>query len=449
VDNLRVIIIGAGKVGYNIAQILSYENHDVVVIEKDEERYKIIQDSLDVQVIQGSGASSAILEEADIFNADLLIAVTEVDELNMISCVLAKQYGVPKTVARVRNTEYADNNRLTQTPILGIDLLINPEKVTASEIAQLIEVPEAIDVEYYADGKIQLLELAIGDDAPVIDKYLKDLNFSYRYVIVSILRDEKMIIPRGNDLIKKNDIIFILAKTKDMIHIEKLIGKERTKIKDVIILGGGRIGYYLAKLLEEKKVGVKIIEKNYQRCKELAKLLNSALVLHGDGSDIDLLKEEGAGQADAFVALTDDDKLNLLVSLLAKHLGVKKTIAQIRRSDYLPLIERVGIDIAVSPRLITAAAILKFIRRGNIISVSLLSGAKAEMIELIVPHNAKIVNKYLKDLTFPEGAIIGSICRGEDALIPTGNDYLAPDDRIIVFALPKAVHKVEAFFSSK
>jgi len=444
---MRVIIIGAGKVGYNIAQILSNENHDVVIIEKDEERYKIIQETLDVQAINGSGASSEILEEADISAADLLIAVTESDELNMIACILAKQYGVPKTVARVRNPEYADNNLLTQSTILGIDLLINPEKVTAWEIAQLIEVPEAIDVEYYADGKIQLLELEINNDAPIINKKLKDFNIPYRYVIVSILRGETMIIPRGNDIIKEKDIIFILARTKDMIHIEKLIGKERAKIKNVMILGGGRIGYYLAKLLEEKKIGVKIIEKNFQRCKEIAKNLNSTLVLHGDGSDIDLLKEEGAGQVDAFVALTEDDKLNLLVSLLAKHLGVKKTIAQIRRSDYMPLIERVGIDIAVSPRLLTAAAILKFIRRGHIISVSLLSGAKAEMIELIVPENSKIVNKYIRDLAFPEGAIIGSICRVDDVIIPSGNDYLVPGDRIIVFALPKAVHKVESFFS--
>lgn len=443
---MRVIIIGAGKVGYNIAQILSFENHDVVIVEKDEERYKIIQESLDVQAICGSGASSEVLEEADIVAADLLIAVTEFDELNMIACVLAKQYGVPKTVARVRNPEYADNNLLTQSPILGIDLLINPEKVTASEISQLIEVPEAIDVEYYADGKIQLLELEIGYDAPVINKYLKDIKAPYRYVIISIMREEKMIIPRGNDIIKENDIIFVLAKTKDMIHIEKLLGKERTKIKNVMILGGGRIGYYLAKLLEEKKVGVKIIEKNFQRCKDIAKDLNSTLVLHGDGSDIDLLKEEGAGDVDAFVALTEDDKLNLLVSLLAKHLGVKKTIAQIRRSDYLPLVERVGIDIAVSPRLLTAAAILKFIRKGKIINVSLLSGAKAEMIELIVPENPKIVNKYLRDLAFPEGSIIGSIYRDDDVLIPSGNDYLVSGDRIIVFALPKAVHRVESFF---
>ncbi len=444
---MRIIIIGAGKVGYNIGQILSNESHDVVIIEKNEERYKLIQENLDVQAINGNGANSEILEEADVRNADLLIAVTEYDELNMIACILAREYGVPKTIARVRNPEYADNNLLTKNPILGIDLIINPEKVTAREISQLIDVPEALDVEYYADEKIQLLELVIPENAPIVNKHLKDLNIPYRFIIVALLRKEKMIIPRGNDIIKENDIIFLLAKTADMVHIEKFMGKERTKTKNVMILGGGRIGYYLAKILETKKMGVKIIEKDLQRCRELSKKLDSTLVLHGDGSDIDLLKEEGAGEVDAFVALTEDDKLNLLVSLLAKHLGVKKTIAQIRRSDYVPLMERIGIDVAVSPRLLTASAILKFIRKGRIISISLINGDKAEMIELVVPDKSKIVNKHLRDLSFPEGAIIGSIYRGDDVFIPSGNDYIVPGDRVVVFALPKAVHKVETFFS--
>jgi len=443
---MRVIIIGAGKVGYNIAQILSNENHDVVVIEKIEERCKIIEENLDVQVIQGSGSSSDILYEAGIQSTDLFIAVTEADELNMIACLLAKGYGVPKTIARVRNPEYAEDKHLINRKFLGIDLIINPEQATAREISELIDVPEAIDVEYYADRKIQLLELRVSNNAPIIDKQLKDIKIPYQYLIASILRDEKMFIPRGSDVIKENDIIFVLAFTEDMIEIEKYIGKERTRIKNVMILGGGRIGYHLAQLLEEKKIGVKIIEKNLERCKEIAKTLNSTLVLHGDGTDIDLLKEEGAGQVDAFISLTEDDKLNLLVSLLVKHLGVKKSIAQIRRSDYMPLVERVGVDIAISPRALTASAILKFIRKGHIISASLLGRAKAEIIELVVPENAKIINTFLKDLAFPLGAIIGTITRGEEIIIPSGNDYLIPGDRVIIFALSQAVPKVDKFF---
>ncbi|WP_242941977.1 NAD-binding protein [Desulfonispora thiosulfatigenes] len=250
---VRVVIIGAGKVGYNIAEILSLENHDIIVIEKDEERYKIVQENLDVKVINGSGSSTAVLLEAEIFETDLLVSVTQSDELNMIACMLAKQYGVPKTISRVRNPEYAEGNKLTNSLTLGIDLIINPEKVTALEIMQLIEVPEAIDVEYFAEGKLQFLELVIDKKSPVVGKALKNIDFVYRCVIIGISRKGKMIIPRGNDKILEKDIIFVLAKTKDMIHIEKAIGKKRSKIKSVMILGGSRIAYYLAKSLEKKK----------------------------------------------------------------------------------------------------------------------------------------------------------------------------------------------------
>ena len=443
---MRVIIIGAGKVGYNIAELLSLENHDIVVIEKDEERYQIIDENLDVKVINGSGSSSSVLLEAEIKEADLLVSVTQNDELNMIACMLAKQYGVPKTIARVRNPEYAEGEKFSDNLRFGIDLIISPEHVTAMEIMQLIEVPEAADVEYFAEGKLQFLELVIDKSSPVVGKALKDIDFGYRCVIIGISRKGRMIIPKGNNRILEKDTIFVLSKTTDMIGIEKAIGKKRSKTKSVMILGGSRIAYYVARELEKKKISVKIVEKNHARCKELARDLNTTMILHGDGTDLDLLEEEGAGKVDLFISLTDDDKLNLLVSLIAKHLGVKKTIAQIRRSDYLPLIESVGIDIAVSPRLLTAAAILRFIRQGDIISVSFLGGAKAEMIELNVQEKSKVVNKALEKLSFPKDAIIGAIVRGEDIIIPKGKDVLLPKDRLIIFTLPRAVAKVESFF---
>lgn len=444
---MRVIIIGAGKVGYNIGKMLSYEKHDVVVIEKNEERHKIVSENLDVQVILGSGASTKVLEEAGIKEADLLVAVTEIDELNMVSCMLAKKYGVKKTIARVRNTEYVESEQFKDTSDMGIDLVINPEFVTAKEITELVEAPEALNVEFYADGKLQMLELKISSDAPVARKQLKDLNLPYRYLIVAILRDNNMLIPRGEDYILPNDILFIIAKTKEMVRIEKFLGKERKKIENVVILGGGRIGYFLAKMLEEKKISVKIIEKDKKRCNEIVRNLDSSLVLCGDGTDIDLLKEESVGDTDLFISVTEDDKLNLLVSLLAKHLGVSKTIAQIRRSDYSALMESVGVDVVVSPRELTAAAILRFIRKGKIVSVTLLGGAKAEMIEMIVPDEFRYLNKQLKDLTFPRGAIIGAIVRKNQVIIPSGDDEIRAGDRVIIFALPKAIVDVEKFFA--
>lgn len=444
---MRIIIIGAGKVGFSLAQMLSYENHDVVVIEKKPLRQKIVEENLDVQTILGSGASTSVLEEAGVAEADLLIAVTEIDELNMISCLIAKQYGVKKTVARIRNPEYLENTKFSPTTSIGIDLVINPERVTAKMISKLIHVPEAINVEYYADGKVQLLELYIKKDSPVVNKSLIEINFPKPNLIVAILRDEKMIIPRGSDVLKPGDLIFVIAETKNMLAVEKVLGEKRTKVENVIILGGGRIGYYLAKLLEKKPVSVKVIDKDLEVCRKISSELNDTLVLHGDGTDISLLEEEDTGKADMFIAVTNDDKVNLLVSLLAKHLGAKKTAAQIRRSDYVPLIEKVGIDVAVSPRMLTAGAILQFIRRGDIVSVTLLGSAKAEMIELVVPDSSKIVKKPLKKLKFPRHAIIGAIVRGNDVIVPTGDDFINPGDRVMVFALPEAIKKVEKFFA--
>lgn len=445
---MRVIIVGAGKVGFNIAQMLSQENHDVIVIERDEERQRIVEENLDVQTIIGNGASVNVLENAKIREADLLVAVTEQDELNMVACLVAKNMGVPRTIARVRNPEYVDTATMAHAVSLGIDLVINPERVAAKAIAELVEVPEALNVEYYADCKVMLLELPLMPDDPIVNKKLKDLNFSYPYLIAAILRSGKMIVPRGDDLLLPNDHIFVVAETKIMKEIERLLGRERTKIQSVFILGGGRLGFYLAKLLERKNLSIKLLEKDINKCKEIANQLGKVMVLHGDGTDIHLLEQEDAGKSDLFVAVTGDDKVNLLVSLLARELGAKKTIAQIRRSDYISLVEKVGIDVAISPRTLTAGAILKYIRKGDIVSVSLWQGAKAETMEIIMPDHLAILGKPLQTYKFPRSALIGAIVRANKVIIPSGSDVLLAGDHVIVFALPEAISKVEQFFAA-
>ena len=443
---MHAIIIGAGKVGFSIAQMLAYEGHDVVVIEKDEERQSIVQETLDVQTILGSGSSPAVLEEAGVTTSDLVVAVTETDELNIVACLMAKQYGIPKTVARVRDPDYVETTHKSPKFSLGIDLIINPERVTAKEIMKLMEVPEALNVEYFADGQIQLLELRLTESALIVGKKLSELDLAGNALIVAISRSGKMIIPRGEDQLEVDDIVFIVARTEEMIDVEKLMGKSRAAIEKVIILGGGRIGYYLAKLLEEKRIQVKIIEKNRKKCKVISGKLDHTLVLNGDGTDIDLLKEEGAGEVDLFVSVTGDDKLNLLVSLISKHLGVKNTITVIRRSDYIPLVERVGIDVVVSPRSLTTSTILKLIWPKEVVSVSFLGGADAETMELIVPERCRANHRKLKELKFPKGAILGSIMRNNTAIVPIGDDVIMPGDRVMVFTLPEAVSRVNDFF---
>ncbi|MDX9872074.1 MAG: Trk system potassium transporter TrkA [Clostridia bacterium] len=443
---MRVIIIGAGKIGFNVAKILVEQGHDIVMIEQSEERASVLQEHLDIQVVIGNGGSPDLLLSAGIKEANLLVAVTEVDEINMLACITAKKYGVEKTVARVRNYEYVyeDNEK---SVFNEIDLIINPELVTAREIAKRIDVPEALDVLYFGDGNIQLLELKIIEGVHTAGKCLKDLNIPYPFIIAAIKRDGDMLIPHGDDKLLANDIIFILAKTKDMPKIERQLGTERKKAERVMILGGGFTGYHLARILEERSYNVKIVEKEHQRCVTLSHQLNDTLVLHGDGADLDLLKAEGAGNADVFVCLTDDDKLNLLVSLIVKHLGAKKAIAQVRRSDYITLMESVGIDIGISPRTLTANAILRFINRGsNVVSVTLISEERAEMIEVLVSPQSKIVNTKLKDLNFPKGAIIGTVYRNHKMIIPKGEDTLKPGDVVTVFSRPKFSARVVDYF---
>jgi trk system potassium uptake protein TrkA len=437
---MRAIIIGVGKIGYNLAKVLVKEGHEVVVIEKEEERAKIIREYLDAEVLMGNGASSALLEEAGVKGAGLVIAVTASDEVNMIACMVAKSYGVEKTVARVRNLDYINQNQEISKTFPGIDRIINPELVTAQEIVKLINAPEALDVEYYADGKIQLLELRIKEQSNVINKCLKELKLDCPFLILAIKRDEQLIIPAGEDRILPNDIIFLLAKTEEMVHLEQLLGIERLRAQRIMVLGGEFTSYHLAKMLEEQNYSVKIIEKEYNKCVDLAENLKHTMVLYGDATDIDFLVNEGIRNVDVFVSLSRDDKLNLLVSLIAKNQGVKRTIAQVGHSDYINLMENVGIDVGVSPRVLTANEILRYVSKSNnILSVTLLSNEDAEMTELVIAEDSPAAHQKLRDLRLPAGALIGSVYRNNEVVIPTGNDELKPGDVVALFALPKAV----------
>jgi len=445
---MKVIIIGAGKVGYSMAQLLSGENHDVVVIEQSPERQQVLEESLDVQVIYGNGSSTSVLEYAGVRNTDLLLAVTEYDELNMVACLLAKKYGVKTTVARVRNPEYLEVKDFSLNEIMGIDLIINPERVTAQEIFQIIKNPEALNVDYYADGKVQLIELEIKTGSPLLGKRVKQLDSSVPYNIVSIVRKHKTLVPGGEDTFQLGDRINVMAQTLDIREVEKVLGFHSRKVDQVTILGGGRTGCYLAQMLEHCRpaINIKIIEKDLFRARQIAQKLKHTLIIHGDGSDYEVLEQENIGHSDMFVAVTDDDKVNLLCSLIARNLGVKKTICQIKRTDVMPLVEQIGIDAILSPRLITAGAILKYMRVGDIISVTLFGEDRAEMLELLAQPGASAVGKELKQVKMPSSAVIGAVVREDRVIIPDGNFKIKAHDRLMVFSLPKHIHKTEQLF---
>jgi trk system potassium uptake protein TrkA len=439
---MLVIIVGAGKIGFNLAKILAREDYDVVLIEKEKAAVENLEEYLDIQVLIGDGVKRSVLEKAGVQAADLFIAVTASDEVNLVACMVAKTYGSIKTVARVRNPEYAYLSRRKKETFPGVDYFINPELILAKEIIKLIDVPEALDVVYYAEGKIQLLELKITAEAPIVKRQIKDLKASNVFLIAAIVRDEQVIIPRGEDFIYPDDTIFVLAKTKEMIAVEHFLGTKRTQVEHIMIFGGNYTAYHLASILEKRGYQVKIIEPDYQKGVELSQQLQTAMVLHGNPTDLNFLANEGIDNIDVFVSLATDDQLNLLVSLIVKDLGVRRTVARVGRTDYLALLEKVGLDIGISPWVLIANRILRFIRHEHdLLSITLLGNEHAEMAELLVTENSPVAYRQLKVLDFPRGSLVGSIYREREVIIPRGDDFLKPGDHITLFALPDVAAK--------
>lgn len=446
---MKIVIVGAGKVGYTLAQKLTQENHDVIVVEQDDERRAIIEHHLDVMTIAGNGASPRVLAEIGLDGVGLMIAVTDSDEVNMIACVAAKQHGVPKVIARVRNTEYLEEDCRAFGRTLGIDLIINPERVTALEISQILKTPAALDVEDFAGGRVRLLEVKVRQHSPYSGVPLRDLHLPENVLIAGILRKDRMIIPIGSDAVEDNDNVFFLGEKDAIGHIEQTFVQKRSRVERILIVGAGRIGRNLALIMENGGYKVKVIEKDRRRCEELAKAVDGTLVICGDGTDADLLAEEGIGDFDAVVCLTDDDKLNLLVALMAKNLGAQKTFARVGRPEFIPLMEQVGVDVVFSPRLVTAGAILRQVRREEIVAVTLLEGAKAEAIEVDLRAGSRIIGKPLKDIKFPRRVLVGAVVRNGATFIPNGKSVLEAGDRIVLFTLPDHAAKILDFVESK
>jgi len=379
---MRIIIIGAGKVGYQLAETLSKDLYDVIVVDRDEQVLKKVQDHLDVLTIQSNGFSSQIFNDIGLNKQDIVIAVTGSDEGNMLICMAAKRLGAGKTVARIRNPEYARDIVDTQER-LSIDYIINPELSTANEISQILSSSPAGQIEDFAKGKVQMVAIPIDETNPLVNKLIKDLNYAGNILIVAIVRRGNIIIPKGHDEIHANDTIYITGQKADIIKFCSSIGKPPKKVNNVMILGGGKNTYYLAKRLLYLGVSVKIIEQDLERCKELSEILPNALIIHGDGTDVDLLKSENVESMDAFIALTGVDEENVLIALLAKQLGASKVIAKVSRTNYISIVETIGVDAVVTPSMITAAEILRFIQGGNILSLFLIMGGQAESMELI------------------------------------------------------------------
>jgi trk system potassium uptake protein TrkA len=445
-----VLIVGAGEVGYHLAQRLSEENQDVVLIESDPERADFATQQLDVLTINGNGASLPVLERAGVRGARMLLAVTSQDEVNLISCLAASRMGVRYTIARISNPEYYTRGSVLSREALGIDLLINPERECAWETWQLLQSVAANDVAQFADGRVQLLGVVVREGAPVAGKTLAEIGEelrSFHFVTAAIVRDGRTLIPRGGDRIEAGDQIYLLAPTTEVGRIPPLAGYERFELKRVMIAGGSAEGEYLAQILEDHGVECTILDNDRRRCLELAEELPRALVLHADATDLELLEMEGVAGIDGFVASTGHDETNLLSSLLAKNVGARKVVSLVHKFDYLPIVPKVGVDASVSPRMATVNAILRYVRRGRVMTVAALKGIEAEAIEFNVVPESAVAGRSLVELDFPDGALVGTIIRGEEIIIPRGPDRILPGDEVIVFALPEAISPIEKLFA--
>lgn len=447
---MKAVIIGAGEVGYHIAKALSPKN-DVVIIEKDEDAAKRA-DELDVLVIEGNGANADILSKV-LQNADLLVAVTGVDEVNIVACMTAKLitknkngWKDTKTISRVSNPDYIDSP-VTSRAQVGVDLMICPELALASEVADILSSPSAIDAEMFAEGKVKMTEFAISPGSKLVGKHMQDLRLADSCIVSAVFRENEIIIPHGDDLIKANDHMVVVGKPDAMEHLESIFGSEVSHRTRILLIGCGIVGLYLAKLIDrEENADLRIIEQSKSRCIEVADVLENALVLNGDGTDVSLLREESIENMDVVVAITDSDEKNLLCALLAKQLGAKKVIARADRSDYLPLFEMVGIDMAVSPREATVNEVLKLTMGRGIQTLTTIEGERAEIIEYTASEKSKIVGKPLSKVKFPKGSLINMVVRGQETIIPRGDFVVNEGDRVVIFSMASAASEVEKFF---
>lgn len=438
---MKIIIIGDGKVGYNLAENLSKENNDVIIIDKNPEALKKAGEYLDVMCIKGNGLSTKILLEAGIKEADLLIAATSSDEMNMVCCLTAKKLGAAHTIARIRDPEYADE--LSQLKAdLGLDMVINPEQAVAGEISRLLEFPPAVNVEMFAKGRVVMMEMKVTRDMSIVNMSLKNITKKYASAILigGVLRDDTVIIPKGDFVIKEDDTIYIVGRPSKVVQFCKRIGIHVQKIKSAIIMGGGRIAYYLAKYLDELEIKVKIIEIDRERCVELTELLPKALIICGDGSDESVLHSENLSNMGAFISVTGRDEENLIAALLAKQYGVQKVVAKINRINYSIVINNMGIDSVVSPKLITANYILRYVRglqnaMGNPVdSLYRIMGDRVEALEFTANRQTKFLDTPIKDLQVVGGVLIAAIVRKNEIIIPHGSDVIKARDNVIIIA---------------
>lgn len=448
---MKIIIAGAGEVGFHLAKLLSYESQEIILIDLDKERLAYAETHLDIKVVKGDITSVYVLKESNIANADLFVSVTSSQTANITSCVLAKQLGAKRTIARISNTEFIEHKDEVGFETLGIDELISPESLASSEIELLLNQSVFNDTYAFEDGALTMLGLTLSADAKIIDKQVKvaaQLLSDIHFIPIAIQRhgSHLTLIPRGGTVFKEGDrVVFITSEGGDE-ELCKLTGKRKTQIKDIMILGGGQIGAITAKELSKTDFNIKIVEKSKERALELADQLSNALIINGDGRNVELLEEENINAMDAFISVTGNSETNIMSCLVAKSKGVKKTIALVENMDYFALSHSIGVDTLINKKLLAANSIFRYVRKGEVVAMTKLTNMEAELLEFVVKPTSKICYQFIKEVDFPRAAIIGGVIRNESGIIALGDFKIEPGDRVVVCCLPEAISKVEHLF---
>jgi trk system potassium uptake protein TrkA len=446
---MNIVIAGAGEVGIHLAKMLSNEYHDIVVIDPDAEKLNQLSSTADILVVEGSATSINSLREANIKKTDLFIAVAQSEETNIISATLAKRLGAKKVIARIDNNEYLLPNSKEIFLNLGIDNLIYPEKLAAKEVIALLGQTSSTEFVDFSGGKLSLAVFRLEPDAPVVNMTLNQAtkdNENLEFRAVAIAREGETIIPRGSDEFKVNDLVYVITNQGGVKAMLKYSGKTNIDVHNMMILGGSRIGVKIAEALD-KQINIKLVESDKTKSLKLASLFTNTLVINGDGRDTNLLMQEGLQNMDAFIAVTGNSETNILSCLVAKRMGVKKTIAEIENIDYIQLAEGMGIDTVINKKLITASRIFRYTMSTEVSAIKCLTGSDAEVLEFIVKPNSPVTKGKIKSINFPKDAIIGGIVRADNSFIAKGDSEIKAYDRVVVFALPSAINKVGKFFN--
>ncbi len=450
---MRIVIVGAGEVGFHLAERFTRENKDVVVVDLNAAALKRVSETLDVQTIKGSGSSPRVLKDAGITGAEVLLAVTNSDEINLIACFFANELS-PQTrkIARIRNDEYTDFKGALAKDILNISMVINPDVEVVHSILRIIEAPGAVEIKDFADGRVKMIGIPLPENSSfngVKLMHLREHVDGLHFIIAAIIREDRLIIPKGGDRLRAGDLIYLVCQAEDMMKSLQVFGVRGESIRNVLIIGGGKIGYLMASELESRSINTKIIDMDPDRGDFLSSELDKTIVLLGDGTDHELLQEENIADMDLVIALTGDEETNVLSCLLAKRLGAAKTITRINKFAYMPLVKAIGVDHIVSPRLSAINSILHNIRKGKVISAASIKNDEAEVLEAEALPTSSLIGQPLKDLKLHKAALLVCIIRGDTVIIPMGDTVIQPKDHLVILASQKTIPSVEKFIAAQ